>query len=217
MVAAADETLMQHNRALFMLAGFFVFGVLRETPPFSSAAFATVVAGGMLGIAWAGGRAAMEALTAPITVSCPECGGDYLLQGYGESPDGGRQETDTWIKANTRPCPACGSPIEKMGGCNAMVCTACRSPFCWACMRAKSACGHTRCANGAPFGDYRDARGAFGQPAGDTPAARADALVGRAGILAVVVLCVGCGALISGVYGAERFSAVRASPFLVIL
>jgi hypothetical protein len=133
---------------------------------------------------------------------------------YGESPDGGREETDEWIKANTRPCPACGSPIEKTGGCNAMVCGACRSPFCWACMRAKSACGHTRCANGAPFGDFRERGDGILAPAADTPAARAAALTERAGLLTVIVSSIGGGAVLSGLYGADSFSAVRWSASL---
>ena len=74
--------LLQYRRGLHLLFACFLGGVLRESPPFAVARFAVLVAAGMVGIVWVGSRAAMDALTAPITVSCPECGGDYLLQGY---------------------------------------------------------------------------------------------------------------------------------------
>ena len=40
-----------------------------------------------------------------------------------------------WMKANTRPCPKCKCPIEKMDGCNHMTCSnrQCRHEFCWIC------------------------------------------------------------------------------------
>jgi len=42
-----------------------------------------------------------------------------------------------WLKANTRPCPQCNAPIEKMEGCNHMTCTnrTCRHEFCWICRK----------------------------------------------------------------------------------
>ncbi|KAG8578787.1 hypothetical protein GDO81_010618 [Engystomops pustulosus] len=38
-----------------------------------------------------------------------------------------------WIKENSKPCPGCNSPIEKVGGCNKMSCTKCKKYFCWIC------------------------------------------------------------------------------------
>ena len=96
-----------------------------------------------------------------------------------------------------------------------MVCGACRSPFCWACMRAKSACGHMKCANGAPYGDFRERHDGALTPPADTPAARAAALVERAGLLTVVVTGIGSGAMLSGAYGAANFSAVRCTALVV--
>lgn len=32
-----------------------------------------------------------------------------------------------------KPCPSCGSDIEKAGGCDHMCCTACAATFCWIC------------------------------------------------------------------------------------
>jgi ariadne-2 len=43
-------------------------------------------------------------------------------------------ETAHYISANTKPCPECGSNIEKNGGCNHMSCSKCRYDFCWMCM-----------------------------------------------------------------------------------
>lgn len=38
-----------------------------------------------------------------------------------------------FIRANTRMCPKCRSPIEKNGGCMHMTCRKCRHEFCWIC------------------------------------------------------------------------------------
>jgi len=47
-------------------------------------------------------------------------------------------ETFNWLMANTKPCPKCGSSIEKNGGCNHMTCKngACKYEFCWVCSGA---------------------------------------------------------------------------------
>lgn len=42
-------------------------------------------------------------------------------------------ETANWVSANTKPCPQCGSTIEKNGGCNHMVCQQCKHEWCWIC------------------------------------------------------------------------------------
>lgn len=34
----------------------------------------------------------------------------------------GDSETKNWLAANTKPCPKCGKPVEKNGGCNLVVC-----------------------------------------------------------------------------------------------
>lgn len=44
-------------------------------------------------------------------------------------------ETNHWITANTQPCPKCGSPTEKNGGCNHMICRGCTHEYCWMCLR----------------------------------------------------------------------------------
>ena len=31
-------------------------------------------------------------------------------------------ETKNWLTANTKPCPKCGKPVEKNGGCNLVMC-----------------------------------------------------------------------------------------------
>eukprot|EP00659_Diplonema_papillatum_P021479 gene21479-33043_t len=41
--------------------------------------------------------------------------------------------TDTWIVANTKPCPGCGANIEKNAGCNHISCRSCGFNFCWVC------------------------------------------------------------------------------------
>lgn len=43
-------------------------------------------------------------------------------------------ESEDWLAKNTKPCPACGTHIQKQDGCNKMTCTSCRQYFCWLCM-----------------------------------------------------------------------------------
>ena len=42
--------------------------------------------------------------------------------------------SEEWLSSNSKPCPSCGSHIQKIDGCNKMTCTKCRSYFCWICM-----------------------------------------------------------------------------------
>ena len=42
-------------------------------------------------------------------------------------------ETAKYIKANTKKCPKCQTPIEKNGGCNHITCRHCRYQWCWLC------------------------------------------------------------------------------------
>jgi len=41
-------------------------------------------------------------------------------------------ETSSWLQAHTKPCPKCCRPVEKVGGCNLVVCP-CGQAFCWLC------------------------------------------------------------------------------------
>ncbi len=48
-----------------------------------------------------------------------------------------------FIRAHTRMCPKCRSPIEKNGGCMHMTCRKCKHEFCWICFadwRSHKAC-----------------------------------------------------------------------------
>ncbi|CAL2034162.1 unnamed protein product [Caenorhabditis brenneri] len=38
-----------------------------------------------------------------------------------------------WISMNTKECPKCFVPTQKIGGCNHMTCTGCRYEYCWFC------------------------------------------------------------------------------------
>ncbi len=38
-----------------------------------------------------------------------------------------------WIDTNAKLCPKCTAKIQKIHGCNKMMCTQCRSHFCWLC------------------------------------------------------------------------------------
>ncbi|KAK6173372.1 hypothetical protein SNE40_016838 [Patella caerulea] len=41
--------------------------------------------------------------------------------------------TREWLDNYTKPCPACGTSIQKIDGCNKMTCMKCRNYFCWLC------------------------------------------------------------------------------------
>ncbi|XP_055349366.1 E3 ubiquitin-protein ligase RNF14-like [Paramacrobiotus metropolitanus] len=57
-------------------------------------------------------------------------------------------KAEDWVSQNSKPCPKCKFPVEKMGGCNKMLCTKCASPFCWICM--------AKLPIGDPYGHYQD-------------------------------------------------------------
>ena len=63
----------------------------------------------------------------PLQVDCQTVG-MWLRKNSAES------ENANWILANTKPCPKCKRPIEKNQGCMHMVCSQCRSEFCWLCL-----------------------------------------------------------------------------------
>uniref|UniRef100_A0A8D1ZQY5 Ring finger protein 14 n=2 Tax=Sus scrofa TaxID=9823 RepID=A0A8D1ZQY5_PIG len=47
-------------------------------------------------------------------------------------------ESKEWLEKNSKSCPCCGTPIEKLDGCNKMTCTGCMQYFCWICMGSLS-------------------------------------------------------------------------------
>ena len=59
-----------------------------------------------------------------------------------------RESTDglslLWMRENTKPCPKCACPVERLSGCNKVVCTRCSSAMCWACgLEYYIAAGHS--------------------------------------------------------------------------
>ncbi|KAK0724287.1 hypothetical protein B0H67DRAFT_567578 [Lasiosphaeris hirsuta] len=44
------------------------------------------------------------------------------------------QQTQDWIRNNTKPCPGCNENIQKGEYCFHMTCTRCRYEFCWECL-----------------------------------------------------------------------------------
>lgn len=101
----------------------------------------------------------------PLEVGCPNCETQFLLKDYNEALGDTVEadaQTERWIASNTRPCPSCGSAIQKISGCNAMRCASCRVKFCWACMRSGSGCDHFNCRHGAPFGNAVPRRDGLG-------------------------------------------------------
>lgn len=86
------------------------------------------------------------------TIWCFGCGTDTHLPvsceivKRWERKNRDERENATWISVNTKPCPKCGNPIEKNGGCMHMTCRkpgGCGHEFCWICMGNWD--GHTNC------------------------------------------------------------------------
>ncbi|OQV13406.1 E3 ubiquitin-protein ligase RNF14 [Hypsibius exemplaris] len=57
-------------------------------------------------------------------------------------------KAEDWVSKNAKQCPKCGFPVQKMGGCNKMVCTKCGSPFCWLCL--------AKLTGADPYGHFQD-------------------------------------------------------------
>ena len=126
--------------------------------------------------------------TEPLSVQCPECEASFLLKDYSDAlghmdADEADAETQRWVKANTRPCPTCGTAIQKISGCNAMRCGSCRRSFCWACMRSSTACNHFSCRNGAPYGNARPQPNGLGWIQGNNQGLEQPGTVDHRGLL----------------------------------
>ncbi len=42
--------------------------------------------------------------------------------------------SEAWVSSQTKPCPR-GHPVQKIDGCNKMVCSVCGAKFCWKCLK----------------------------------------------------------------------------------
>ncbi|OJT11567.1 hypothetical protein TRAPUB_11908 [Trametes pubescens] len=55
---------------------------------------------------------------------------------YKDHASGGDESFERWRKEHdVRPCPGCGTALEKNGGCNHMHCRQCGTHLCWVCMK----------------------------------------------------------------------------------
>ncbi|XP_069827807.1 E3 ubiquitin-protein ligase RNF14-like [Dendropsophus ebraccatus] len=58
-----------------------------------------------------------------------------MVKIYGSFDKAVEDMNKKWIRDNSKPCPNCKSPIQKIDGCNKMTCTACKKFFCWVCLK----------------------------------------------------------------------------------
>uniref|UniRef100_A0A0D9VWI2 RBR-type E3 ubiquitin transferase n=1 Tax=Leersia perrieri TaxID=77586 RepID=A0A0D9VWI2_9ORYZ len=88
-----------------------------------------------------GGREACEDVVCPCGVAfCFGCGASpphspcpcAMWERWGAYRNGGELANLKWIVANTKSCPKCSKPIQKIDGCNHVVCT-CGQHLCYAC------------------------------------------------------------------------------------
>ena len=56
------------------------------------------------------------------------------MEEWKDKMKGSEQESDLWLKVNTKNCPKCKVRIEKNMGCMHMTCKKCKYEFCWLCM-----------------------------------------------------------------------------------
>jgi hypothetical protein len=69
--------------------------------------------------------------SAPAHQPCP-CD---LAKKWTTSIDDNESLTQMWLDAMTKPCPKCGTRIEKNRACNHMACSQCKHNFCWLCLQ----------------------------------------------------------------------------------
>lgn len=60
--------------------------------------------------------------------------------------------SEEWITKHTKPCPQCGTAIEKNLGCNHMTCKKCGYEWCWTC-NGKYTSTHYQVSSCQQFGD----------------------------------------------------------------
>ncbi len=62
---------------------------------------------------------------------------------------------EEWVRANTRACPKCHTPIQKNQGCSHMTCRKCWHEFCWLCLQPYHGHSYANCSSLAAAIDNR--------------------------------------------------------------
>jgi hypothetical protein len=104
--------------------------------------------------------------TASTTFDCPQCLASICTccgvishdgmtcAAYKQLVSEGMFALNEWKKENdVRDCPKCKAPIQKISGCNHMVCGGCQIDICWTCMKTfisgQDCYGHMQIAHGS--------------------------------------------------------------------
>ena len=126
----ATKTAWRLQGGMLVLLWLLLVNLVRALSPLTMLLAMAVTAAAAVYLGTAVRRALTAISSTPLEVGCPNCEVKFLLKDYNEALGCGTAaadaQTERWISSNTRPCPSCGSAIQKISGCNAM-------SFCWAC------------------------------------------------------------------------------------
>jgi hypothetical protein len=84
---------------------------------------------------------------------CPTCHVEYHDDFDCPDPEGNEQLFKQWVSNHdVQPCPGCKALIERIEGCNHVICTQCHTHICWECGQTfsdgSSVYGHMRTVHG---------------------------------------------------------------------
>ena len=77
---------------------------------------------------------------ASSSVLCNQCQSRFCSRCFQDWHAGNPYQSNTSGIPNTKPCPKCQVPIQKVRGCLAMKCSYCHQRFCWSCLKTGAFC-----------------------------------------------------------------------------
>ena len=77
---------------------------------------------------------------ASSSVQCNQCQSRFCSRCFQDWHAGNPCHSNASGIPNTKPCPKCQVPIQKVHGCLAMKCSYCHQRFCWSCLKTGAFC-----------------------------------------------------------------------------